>query len=385
MKNIVILGATGSIGQNTLKVISLHPDKYKVYAIGANKNYKKMFEFCLIYKPVYAVMSDAKAAQKLQDKLELKSDTIVLSGLESLDKIAADNEVDYVMASIVGSVGMQSALSAIKAGKRVLLANKESLVLAGEIFIKEVKKNNAELIPIDSEHSAIFQSLASGKIQDVEKIELTASGGPFLKTALNSLKNVTPKEAIKHPNWSMGKKISVDSATMINKGLEVIEAHYLFNMPSNKIDVIVHPQSIVHSSVYFKDGSTISQVGIPDMRTAISYGLAYPNRLKSGVDAIDLTSVSPLEFFKPNFKKFRCLKLAYQALEKGNYAIIALNAANEIAVDAFLNNEIAFLDIAKIIEKTLENIKEVNIDSLSNVIENDKLYRQITKEIILKI
>ncbi len=378
-KNITILGATGSIGQSTLSVIDLHPEKFKVFALSAHTNHGAMLTLCQKYKPKYAVMGDADSAQQL-DSL-LSDDTIVLSGEKALCDIASDDEVDMVMAAIVGSAGMPSALAAAQAGKRILLANKESLVLSGDIFTASVQSNNAELIPVDSEHSAIFQCLQSGS-KGLKKIQLTASGGPFLHKPIEQLKNVTPDEACAHPNWSMGRKISVDSASMMNKGLEVIEAHYLFGLGGDQIDVLIHPQSIVHSSVYYQDGSTISQLGNPDMRSVISYALAYPDRIESGVDSLELTQCSPLEFYPVDYQKFACLRLAFEALKQGGNAMGTLNAANEVAVSHFLDNKIGFLDIPKVIEKTLLSVQHKNLDSLDEVIANDQNARKVANEVI---
>ena len=379
MKNITILGATGSIGLSTLSVISLHPDKYQVFAISANTNWQKMLELCHVHKPHYAVMVDVDAAEKLQNTLN--SETIVLSGEAALAKLAAHEQTDYLMAAIVGAAGMASTLAAAQAGKRIMLANKESLVLAGDLLMDAVKHSGAELIPVDSEHSAIFQCLQGG-IKGLSKIQLTASGGPFLGVPLAKLASVTPDEACAHPNWSMGRKISVDSATMMNKGLEVIEAHFLFGLSHENIDVVVHPQSIIHSFAYFNDGSVLSQLGLPDMRTAISYALSHPQRHNSGVGMLDLTQQKPLQFYTPDLDSFSCLRLAYEALKTGQSAAGTLNAANEIAVDAFLNNKISFLDISSTLEKTLEAVPVVSLDTLDDVMENDQLSRQVAKSII---
>jgi len=286
-----------------------------------------------------------------------------------------------VMAAIVGSAGIHSSLAAIKANKRLMLANKESLVLAGDLFEKELMNSSSELIPVDSEHSAIFQCLLGSK-KGLSKIQLTASGGPFLNRPIKDLHTISPEEACAHPNWDMGKKISVDSATMMNKGLEVIEAHYLFKLDAQVIDVVIHPQSIVHSSVYFKDGSVISQLGIPDMRTAIAFAISYPERIESGVQDLNLADVSPLEFFEPDFDKFRCLKLSFDALRSGGSAMGTLNAANEVAVSSFLGGQIKFLDIPRVIEETLSGIQNTNLESLDAVIENDLRSRKFAEEAI---
>jgi len=379
MKKVSILGATGSIGLNTIEVISRHPDKYKIFALSANKSWQKMLLLCKTHMPTYAVLIDPDAAESLRKTAP--EGVTVLSGENALIEIASHKEVDYVMAAVVGSAGMASTLAAVNAGKRVMLANKESLVLAGDLLINAAKKSGAELIPVDSEHSAIFQCLQGG-IDGLKKIQLTASGGPFLKTPIHELKHVTPDQACQHPNWTMGEKISVDSATMMNKGLEVIEANFLFGLNSNQIEVVIHPQSIIHSFVYFNDGSVLSQLGLPDMRSAISYALSYPERQDSGVEDLDLTKQKPLEFISPNMAIFPCLGLAYEALKQGKNAPGTLNAANEIAVEAFLGNKIGFLDISKTIEKTLLEVPVSNVDTLARVVENDQLSRQIARSVI---
>jgi 1-deoxy-D-xylulose-5-phosphate reductoisomerase len=381
MKNITLLGATGSIGKSTLSVVDQHSDQFNIFALSANTNWQAMLELCRQYQPTYAVMMNEKAAEKLQ--VALNNDTQVLSGEQALCDIAAHQKTDYVMAAIVGAAGMASALSAAKAGKRILLANKESLVLAGDIFMDAVKKSGAELIPVDSEHSAIFQCLQGGR-SGLNKIQLTASGGPFLHTPLSELQSITPDEACAHPNWSMGRKISVDSATMMNKGLEVIEAYYLFDLKPEQIDVVMHPQSIVHSSVYFDDGSTLSQLGNPDMRSVISYAMAYPKRISSGVAPLDLANNSPLEFYTPDLEKFACLKLAFEALKQGGNAMGTINAANEIAVDAFLNQTIGFLDIPQVIKQTLAQTKHAALNNLDAIIANDQEARGIASQIVAK-
>ncbi|MBT7412589.1 MAG: 1-deoxy-D-xylulose-5-phosphate reductoisomerase [Candidatus Thioglobus sp.] len=379
MKNITLLGATGSIGKSTLSVIDLHRDQFNVFALSANTNWQQMVKLCNKYQPNFAVMRDEASALELQNALD--NDTQVLSGVEALCKIAAHEQTDYVMAAIVGAAGMASSLAAAKAGKRIMLANKESLVLAGDIFIEAVKNSGAELIPVDSEHSAIFQCLQSGK-SGLSKIQLTASGGPFLHTPISGLQSITPDEACAHPNWSMGRKISVDSATMMNKGLEVIEAYYLFALKPEQIDVVIHPQSIVHSSVYYHDGSTLSQLGNPDMRSVISYAMAYPNRISAGVAPLDLANNPPLEFYTPDLDKFACLGLAFDALKQGGSAMGTINAANEIAVDAFLNHQIKFLDIPTIIEKTLSQTQHTTLCDLDAIIANDQSAREIATQIV---
>ena len=379
MKNVAILGATGSIGMSTLDVMSLHPEKYNVFALSANSNWKKMEQLCIKHMPKFAVMANEEAAQSLR---KVAPDQVtVLQGESALNDIASHQNTDFVMAAIVGSAGLSSTFAAVTSGKRVMLANKESLVLGGNLLTNAAKKSGAELIPVDSEHSAIFQCLQGGK-QGLNKIQLTASGGPFLKLSPTDLCNVTPIQACKHPKWKMGRKISVDSATMMNKGLEVIEAHFLFELLPSKIEVVIHPQSIVHSFVYFDDGSVLSQLGLPDMRSAISYALSHPNRQNSGVGDLDLTKQTPLEFLSPNLDKFKCLGLAYDALEQGESVPGTLNAANEVAVEAFLNKKIGFLDISETIEKVLAIAPISKLDTLASVVENDHLSRQIARSVI---
>jgi len=374
MKNIAILGATGSIGLNTLDVISRHPDRFKVFAVSAKSDWETLHKICIKHLPSFAVLVDEAAAESLRKVVPAGVE--VLCGNSALDDIASHQKTDFIMAAIVGAAGLSSTFCAAQAGKRIMLANKESLVLGGSLLMRLAKKSGAEIIPVDSEHSAIFQCLQGGK-EGLNKIQLTASGGPFLNTPLEKLGSVTPAEACNHPNWKMGKKISIDSATMMNKGLEVIEANFLFGLSSNQIEVVVHPQSIVHSFVYFDDGSVLSQLGLPDMRSAISYAMSYPGRLHSGVKQLDLTKEASLEFHPPDMKKFKCLELAYKALSEGKSAPGTLNAANEVAVDAFLNNRVGFLDIPKIIEKTLNEAPSQNLDTLEGVVENDQLSRQI--------
>ena len=379
MKNIAILGATGSIGINTLDVLSRHPDKYNVFALSANNNWEKMQKLCVKHMPEFAVMANADAAESLRKVVP--DEVTVLQGEGALNDIASHQRTDFVMAAIVGGAGLSSTFAAASSGKRVMLANKESLVLGGNLLINAAKISGAELIPVDSEHSAIFQCLQGGK-EGLNKIQLTASGGPFLKTPSAELYNVTPKQACNHPKWKMGRKISVDSATLMNKGLEVIEAHFLFQLLPSKIEVVIHPQSIVHSFVYFEDGSVLSQLGLPDMRSAISYALSFPSRQTSGVEDLDLTKQAPLEFLSPDMDRFKCLGLAYEALEKGGSAPGTLNAANEIAVEAFLNKKIGFLDISKTIEKTLAITPTSSLDTLVSVVENDLISRQIAQSVI---
>lgn len=379
MKNITILGATGSIGLNTLDVVSRHPDQFNVFAVSANSDWKSLIQICKDHQPSFAVLSEEASAEKL--RAVVSPEVQVLCGEDSLDEIAAHPNTDFVMAAIVGGAGMSSTFSAAKAGKRIMLANKESLILGGNLLMGLVKNSGAEIIPVDSEHSAIFQCLKGGS-DGLSKIQLTASGGPFLKTSFENLKSATPEQACNHPNWKMGKKISVDSATMMNKGLEIIEASFLFGLSASQIEVVIHPQSIVHSFVYFDDGSVLSQLGLPDMRSAIAYALSHPGRIKSGVKALDLTQQESLEFHQPDLKKYKCLELAYLALEQGKSAPGTLNAANEVAVNAFLKNKIGFLDIPEVVEKTLQEVSCQNLDTLESVVENDQLSRKIAQSFV---
>ena len=379
MKNITILGATGSIGLNTLDVISRHPDQFRVFAVSAHSDWKSLLQICKNHLPSFAVLTDEASAEKLMEVAPPEVE--VLFGADSLNEIASHPKTDFVMAAIVGGAGMSSTFSAAKAGKRIMLANKESLILGGNLLTGLAKNSGAEIIPVDSEHSAIFQCLEGGR-DGLSKIQLTASGGPFLEMTFEKLRSVTPEQACNHPNWKMGKKISVDSATMMNKGLEIIEASFLFGLTSSQIEVIVHPQSIVHSFVYFDDGSVLSQLGLPDMRSAISYALSYPKRNTSGVKQLDLAREQPLEFYRPDNNKYRCLELAYSALEQGKSAPGTLNAANEVAVNAFLKNKLGFLDIPKVVEKTLNEVSCHNLDTLESVVENDQLSRQIAQSFV---
>ena len=379
MKNITILGATGAIGLNTLDVVSRHPDQFSVFAVSANSDWKSLIQICKDHQPSFAVLSEEASAEKL--RAVVSPGVQVLCGEDSLDEIAAHPNTDFVMAAIVGGAGMSSTFSAAKAGKRIMLANKESLILGGNLLMGLVKNSGAEIIPVDSEHSAIFQCLKGGS-DGLSKIQLTASGGPFLKTSFENLKSATPEQACNHPNWKMGKKISVDSATMMNKGLEIIEASFLFGLSASQIEVVIHPQSIVHSFVYFDDGSVLSQLGLPDMRSAIAYALSHPGRIKSGVKALDLTQQESLEFHQPDLKKYKCLELAYLALEQGKSAPGTLNAANEVAVNAFLKNKIGFLDIPEVVEKTLQEVSCQNLDTLESVVENDQLSRKIAQSFV---
>ena len=383
MENIVILGSTGSIGCNALQVIKLHKEKYKVFALTANKNVDLLTQQCLEFEPHYAIALNQDANQQLkQNLLSLNSKTIVLDSSESLDRLASHADTSTVISAIVGAAGLKPTMAAANNGKKILLANKETLVMAGELFVKAVNHSKATLIPIDSEHNAILQVLPQNKklnnrSSGIRKILLTASGGPFRTFSQEELRNVTPKEALRHPNWIMGKKITIDSATMMNKGLEIIEAFWLFDIPAADIEVIIHPQSIIHSLVEYIDGSTLAQLGNPDMRTPIAYALSHPDRIESGVLGLDLIKTKKLDFEAPDLNKFPCLGLAYKALEMGHNAPTILNAANEVAVDAFLNESIAFNQIAELIEFSMHTIESQPIDSIDTVLDVDKRTREL--------
>jgi 1-deoxy-D-xylulose-5-phosphate reductoisomerase len=377
MQRITILGSTGSIGTSTLDVVARHPDRFQVFALTANRQADLLFRQCQQFKPKYAVLLDERAATQLQHRVHEAGLKIeVLSGAAALEQVSVLPEVDAVMAAIVGAAGLQPTLAAARAGKKILLANKEILVMAGNVFMDAVRSSGSTLLPIDSEHNAIFQALPRGYDGDlagngVRRILLTASGGPFRNTPLSELHDVTPQQACAHPNWVMGRKISVDSATMMNKGLEVIEAHWLFGASADDIQVVVHPQSVIHSLVEYVDGSVLAQLGNPDMRTPIAYGLAYPERITSGVAALDLFKVATLDFVAPDFDRFPCLELAYQALRAAGTAPAVLNAANEVAVEAFLAGQISFLDIPRVLESVLNAIPVNPVESLDDVLGAD--------------
>lgn len=387
IKNITILGATGTIGINTLDVIARHPNRFKVWALSANTQVDKLFAQCVQHQPVYAVMADHNAAEQLQQKCTQQGLALtVLSGTAGLETIASLDEVDYVMAAIVGAAGLLPNLAAAKAGKRVMLANKESLVMSGQLFMDTVHKHQAELLPIDSEHNAIFQCMPaanSGNHTPIRKILLTASGGPFRTATRQQLMAVTPEQAIAHPNWEMGKKISVDSATMMNKGLEMIEACWLFSVAEQDIQVVIHPQSTIHSMVSYNDGSVLAQLGNPDMRTPIAYALGWPERIVSGVADLNLFEVAQLDFSRPDFNHYPCLRLAYEAHSQGGYATIALNAANEIAVAAFLDKQIAFMDIPAVIETVLQDAATGTPNNLEAILYADKSSRQQAQQCLV--
>ena len=356
---LTILGSTGSIGESTLDVVSRHPEKFRVFALAGHRQVDKLAAQCKQFRPEYAVVGDAGHVAELEKKLKQEGiNTQVLYGVQALIDVASADEVSGVMCAIVGAAGLPSALAAAQKGKTIYLANKETLVVSGALFMEIARQNGATVLPIDSEHNAIFQVLPrdyTGRLNEhgINSIILTASGGPFLNTDLSTFDSITPEQAVKHPNWSMGRKISVDSASMMNKGLELIEAHWLFNCPPEKLEVVIHPQSVIHSMVRYRDGSVLAQLGNPDMRTPIAYCLGLPERIDSGVGELDFGALSALTFQKPDFDRFPCLKLAYQAMNAGGAAPCVLNAANEVAVAAFLDKRIKFTDIAKVVAHCL--------------------------------
>ena len=386
LQGVTVLGATGSIGKSTLDVIARHPDRYRVVALTAHRQIEALAAQCIQFSPDYAVVADEQGAEQLQ-KLLLHSapETTVLYGVAGLEQVAAAPEGDQVMAAIVGAAGLKPTLAAVRAGKRILLANKEALVMTGALFMEEVERYGAELLPIDSEHNAIFQCMpdaaALGAVPaGVEKILLTGSGGPFRDTALDQLKSVTPEQAVAHPNWSMGRKISGDSATMMNKGLEFIEACWLFGATPEQVQVGLHPQSVIHSMVQYNDGSVMAQMGNPDMRTPIAYAMAWPERIHSGVSHLDLFEVAQLNFQRPDFGRYPCLHLAIEAMRTGGSASTIVNAANEVAVDAFLNRQMGYLDIARVIEYTLNKMSVERVSTVDQVLAVDQQARQIAQQ-----
>jgi 1-deoxy-D-xylulose-5-phosphate reductoisomerase len=386
MQRITILGATGSIGASTLDVLARHPDKYSVYALSAHSRVDELAAQCRKYRPQRAVVGSAAAATRLA-ALIADLPTEVEHGEAALCDIAASSQTDTVMAAIVGAAGLAPTLAAARAGKKVLLANKEALVMSGQLFMDAVKEHKATLLPIDSEHNAIFQSLPQSYARQlasagVARILLTASGGPFLNRAVDTLEQVTPEEACKHPNWVMGRKISVDSATMMNKGLEVIEAHWLFGAPAEHIEVVIHPQSVIHSMVSYVDGSVLAQLGNPDMRTPIAHALAFPERIESGVGQLDLTQMAALQFFQPDFERFPCLALAFEALRAGGTAPALLNAANEVAVQAFLERRIGFRDIDRVIARVMHENPAGAASSIEAVMAQDACARRAADAIV---
>jgi 1-deoxy-D-xylulose-5-phosphate reductoisomerase len=386
MQRITILGATGSIGASTLDVLARHPDQYRVYALTAHGRVEELADACRRFRPARAVVGTAQGAAHLARLLE-GLPVSVEYGEQALCDVASSADVDTVMAAIVGAAGLAPTLAAARAGKKILLANKEALVMSGQLFMDAVREHHATLLPIDSEHNAIFQSLPQHYARDpqaagVARILLTASGGPFLQRAVETLEAVTPDEACKHPNWVMGRKISVDSATMMNKGLEVIEAHWLFGAPADLIEVVIHPQSVIHSMVSYLDGSVLAQLGNPDMRTPIAHALAFPERIASGVAQLDLTEMAALQFHRPDFTRFPCLALAFDALRAGGTAPALLNAANEVAVQSFLDCEIGFRDIDRVIAEVMDAVPHGPAPSIEAVLVQDACARAAARSVI---
>ena len=391
MQSVTVLGSTGSIGQSTLDVIAAYPDRFRVEALTAHKNVTLLYRQCLHFKPRYAVVSDEVLAKQLASRLkEAQVSTEVCFGAEMISQLAGDPASDIVVAAIVGSVGLLPTLSAVRAGKRVLLVNKEALVMAPALFMQTVQAHEATLLPVDSEHNAIFQCLPNdflpgrGKISGLQSIVLTASGGPFRATPLADLKIVTPAQAIAHPNWQMGSKISVDSATMMNKGLEVIEAFWLFGLSIEQVRVVVHPQSVVHSMAVFDDGSVLAQLGCPDMRIPIANALAWPQRIKSGAKQLDLIEVGRLDFEPMSYDRFPCLRLAFQALKAGGTATAILNAANEVAVEAFCRDQIGFMDISAVVDSVMQKMSTEAAIELDIVLAADRKARELAEQSITK-
>ena len=385
---LTILGSTGSIGESTLDVVSRHPEKFRVFALAGHKQVEKLAAQCRTFRPEYAVVADAEHAVRLEALLKRDGTaTQVLHGAQALVDVASANEVSGVMCAIVGAAGLPSALAAAQKGKTIYLANKETLVVSGALFMETARANGAAVLPIDSEHNAIFQVLPrdyTGRLNEhgIRSIILTASGGPFLTVDLGTFDSITPAQAVKHPNWSMGRKISVDSATMMNKGLELIEAHWLFNCPPDKLEVVIHPQSVIHSMVRYRDGSVLAQLGNPDMRTPIAYCLGLPERIDSGVGDLDFDSLSALTFQKPDFDRFPCLKLAYEAMNAGGATPCVLNAANEAAVAAFLDGQIKFTDIAKTVAHCLAQDFSDDLGNIENLLAQDAVTRRQAQEFI---
>jgi 1-deoxy-D-xylulose-5-phosphate reductoisomerase len=386
VKNVVVLGSTGSIGRNTLSVLSNFADRFSVFGLSSHSNMGLLKEQIKKFKPKKVVITDDQSFQNftalLRSLQEDENDIEMSSSLDGLKKLCSDPEVDLVINALVGSAGLIPSFSAIESGKDLALANKEALVMAGGLLTQKAKEKNVKILPIDSEHSAILQCLSSGKKNEVKRLILTASGGPFLKRKKKDLKDIKVKEALSHPTWEMGKKITVDSATLMNKGLEVIEAHWLFDMPPDKIKVLIHPQSIVHSLVEFVDGSLIAKMSIPDMRIPIQYALFYPERLPTNNRPLDLAQIKTLSFFEPDQKKFPCLEICYKALEMGGTAPAVLNAANEVAVKAFLEEKISFVDICKIVKKILKEHEVVGNPNLDDILNADRWAREEANRII---
>ncbi|HEN21136.1 MAG TPA: 1-deoxy-D-xylulose-5-phosphate reductoisomerase [Desulfobacteraceae bacterium] len=381
MKNIAILGSTGSIGVSALKVIRDNPDKYNVVALAAGRNIELLNKQINDFRPILVAVMDDTLANDLSAMVQGDGSPEILSGVEGLVCAAALDEADTVISAMSGGAGLLPTYEAIKAGKDIALANKETMVMAGSIIMKEAEKRGVSVLPIDSEHSAILQSLRGHFREDIRHVILTASGGPFRSVSLAEMDGVTPAQALNHPNWDMGPKISVDSATMMNKGFEVIEAKWLFDLEMDQIFILIHPQSIVHSMVEYRDGSIIAQLGIPDMRTPISYALSYPRHYETRLEPLNLDQIKDLSFKRPDFKKFKCLELAFRAAEIGDSMPIVLNGANEVAVESFLQGGIKFLDISNIIEKTMEYHQPVPVDDIEEVMAVDRWARQAAADV----
>lgn len=388
MQSITILGSTGSIGLSTLDVVARHPDRYQVFALTAYSKVDELAAQCVRFRPQVAVIGSAEGAERLSVLLrEQGLRTEVTHGEQALCDVSSADACTTVMAAIVGAAGLKPTLAAATAGKKVLLANKEALVISGALFMDAIAASGSTLLPIDSEHNAIFQCLPldyrrTPQHHGIRKILLTASGGPFLDRDVSTLGDVTPEQAVAHPNWSMGRKISVDSATMMNKGLEVIEAHWLFGAAPEQIEVVIHPQSVIHSMVSYADGSVLAQLGNPDMRTPIAHALAYPERIDAGVEPIDLARIGQLDFRKPDLERFPCLRIAFEALQAGGSAAAVMNAANEIAVEAFLDRQIGFRRIPELIAQVLERVPQASVDHLDNLLAQDQRARACARELL---
>lgn len=380
VSSVAILGSTGSIGQSTLDVVSRHPERYRVHMLSANRNVDAMLAQCELHKPTVVIMQDEQAAHQLQTLCREKSLSVtVLQGEQAMCDVVGGSQVDIVVAAIVGAAGLLPTLAAASNGKRVVLANKEALVMSGTLLMKAASESGALIMPTDSEHNAIFQCIADHSLSKneagIEKILLTGSGGPLRNSSVEELRVVTPQQALKHPNWNMGPKISIDSATLMNKGLEVIEACFLFSLELSDIEVVIHPESVIHSMVRYRDGSVLAQLGRPDMRTPIAHALSWPERIESGVEPLDFTQMAGLHFEAPDLERFPCLRLAYEAMQAGGTAPTILNAANEVAVEAFLNGFVSFLQLSQIVEDTLAYVKISPAADLTTIIEADRSAR----------
>jgi 1-deoxy-D-xylulose-5-phosphate reductoisomerase len=382
MKNISVMGSTGSIGLNALKVIESRPEEYRIVALAAGRNIDLLMKQILRFQPAVAAVSEGVLVTSLKEKLKGRSKTEILSGSEGFREVASLEEADTVISAISGAAGLVPTYRAVEAGKNIALANKETMVMAGPLIMDLAKANHVSILPIDSEHSAIFQALQGHYREDLKRIILTASGGPFRDVPKEELEIITPEEALKHPNWDMGKKISIDSATLMNKGLETIEAKWLFSLDIDQINIVIHPESIVHSMVEYRDGSIIAQLGVPDMMTPISYALSYPRHVETGLPSLRLEKVGTLTFQKPDMERFKCLALALKASEMGESMPVVLNGANEIAVESFLQGKIGFLQIPRVIEKTMEIHESFSIDNIEKILEADKWARKTAEKVL---